>query len=131
MEFKTKVKVSYLLCHDASYFTTTCLPVCLLMSTVIRVIVLLRLRLWLLLLRELESQIFLVNGWTHGTTTTLACSKHKARRKLGSTSGPDRICLLLLGSQSCKSWGHEALRLRARLVTRLRMVLLLDLALFE
>lgn len=108
MELRAKVKVAYLFRHNTSYFTTTCLPVCLLMSTVIRVIVLLQLRL-LLLLRELESQIFLVNGWTHGTTTTLACSKHKARRKLGSTSGPDRICLLLLGSQSCKSRGHEAL----------------------
>lgn len=115
--------ISYLLCHDTTDLHALSFPVVL------------RLvhrwfwrKVWepLLLLRELEVKIVLVDGRRHGTTSASRTSaEHEVGSKLGAPGGTVVIALFLLGSKSGKAGGHKALRLRASLMSGLLLLLLL------
>jgi hypothetical protein len=75
-----------------------------------------------LLLRELESDIFLVDRRTNRNirASSPAHSKHKTRGKLQTTSVSKNILFLCCESSETRS--HETLKLRARLVPLLMLV---------
>ena len=92
--------------------------------------------LLLLLLRELESDILLIDWRTHGIVRAASSSgtatKHETRGQLGTTRRPQNLTLILLG-ESSEPWRGETLRESAAVVTLLLLAeasVTLDLALF-
>ncbi len=84
-----------------------------------------------LLLRELEAKVLLVDGRTHGKVRarTAACTEHEVWSKLGTTGGAEVVLLLLLGGKGSKAGRREVLREGATRVSGLVRVLR-DFALF-
>lgn len=120
----SSINMVHLFCHYTGDLPTIRLPVSLLMRGSFG------LEVWLLLLRELEPNVLLIDRGPHGSTA-FPSSKHETGRKLRATGRTYRIYLFLLRSKGGKAWCHKALRLRARLMPRLRIIVLLNLAVLK